>query len=68
MPLYSWHDKENDYKIDVYKDTVEKYQEPPLEEELPEEERGKKRIWVKLLGVGIRVVKGSSWGGSKGNW
>lgn len=67
MPVYTWYDSENDYTIDVYKDSFQQYQEPPTEEELPEAERGKKRSWEKRPGSGIQVQKSPGWGG-KGRW
>lgn len=68
MPLYTWRDEETGYEVEVFKQTFDQSSEPPLEDELPEEERGKERKWLKLISRGIKVAKGPSWGQGKGSW
>lgn len=67
MPLYTFEDEETGYTAEVLR-SYEAYLEPPTEEELPEEERGKKRKWKKIISPGVRTVKASSWGPGKGYW
>ncbi len=68
MPIYRWKDQNTDYEIEVFKESFDQAQEPPAESDLPEAERGKDRKWLKLISKGIKVARGNSWSGSKGNW
>jgi hypothetical protein len=67
-PLYSWLDEETNETFEVYKKTFDQSSEPPLDDELPEAERGKERKWKKLISGGIKVSKSPSWGPGKGHW
>lgn len=71
MPLYVWLEKKSGKTIDILR-SFDDYQVPPTEDEalgagLNEEEVGEAE-WEKRLGTGIQVIRGDSWGGSKGNW
>lgn len=71
MPLYCWKDKTSGKTIEVMK-SFDEYKDPPTKEEaiaggLTEEEADS-ADFVKVLGTGIKVVKGDSWGPGKGNW
>lgn len=63
MPIYLWKDIINDYEIEVVRSNFDKYQDPPKEEELPEEERGKERKWERRISPGIRLTNSQ-----KGYW
>ena len=67
MPVYCWKDKISGKTFDIYKPNFDQYNEPPKDDELPEEERGKEREWEKQIGSGIRVVKAPGFG-KKGYW
>lgn len=67
MPIYSYVDKKSGLKVDVVRNFSE-YEKEPMDEELPEAERGKKRKWSREIGLGIKTIRGPSWSGSKGNW
>lgn len=66
MPMYTWRDKKSEYQLDVIRPYHE-YREPPREDELPEEERGKEREWQRIID-GVPTVTKSFGFGSKGNW
>lgn len=68
MPIYVWHDKKSGETFDIFKDSFDQSSEEPKDDELPEEARGKERDWIKHLGTGVKVTRGASWSGSKGNW
>jgi hypothetical protein len=68
MPLYEWKDKKTGYQVEVFRERFDQYLEAPKDEELPEEERGKERDWEKQISKGIKVERGNTWQGSKGNW
>ncbi len=63
MPMYKWMDKNTGYEIVVYRSSFSEYQDPPKEEELPEEERGKEREWKRLI-EGKFILTNPN----KGNW
>lgn len=67
MPIYTFKDKNSDLEVDVVR-SFEDYQVPPTDDELPEEERGKVRDWLKLVGSGIKTIRGANWRGGKGYW
>jgi predicted nucleic acid-binding Zn ribbon protein len=64
LPLYNWKNKKTGKVIEVIRNFSD-YQEPPTLEEAPEE---KDPEWERMIGSDIKVIKGRSWGGSKGNW
>lgn len=66
MPIYVYVDKKTDFKVEVIRDFAD-YEVVPKDDELPEAERGKEREWERLIGEGIKTVKGHGWGG-KGYW
>lgn len=66
MPLYTWVDEITDYEIDILRN-FDGYQDPPADEDLPLEERGKQRSWKRLITGKVTVRKPAGWG-SKGNW
>lgn len=69
MPIYCWHDKNSELKVEVIRSFAE-YENPPVDDELPEAERGKQdsRKWERIIGSDIRVMRGAGWGMGKGYW
>lgn len=70
-PLYIHEDTLSGKQIEILR-PFDQYKDPPTEEEAitkgltPEE--AKVAVWRKVLGTGIKMVRGANWGGSKGNW
>jgi len=48
MPLYLYKDKKSELKVEVLR-SFKEYDLPPIDEELPEGERGKERLWERLI-------------------
>lgn len=65
MPTYTWKDELTGYEVDVLRHSFDEYRDPPTDEDLPEEERGKERKWAKMIGKGIRLTFAQ--GSCKGN-
>lgn len=68
MPIYVWFDHIQEKEFEIYRESFTQSGEEPTDDDLPAEEKGKERKWEKRIGSGIKVVRGASWNGSKGNW
>jgi predicted nucleic acid-binding Zn ribbon protein len=70
MPMYTYKDKNTDVKVDVIRTFDEMEQVPTLEEcgEKLNEEQHSKAVWERVIGGGISVLKGPTWGWGKGHW
>lgn len=66
MPLYYWEDKNTGYGIEILR-SFDEYKDEPKDSELPAEERGKKREWVRLLKGAPQVTRAPGFG-KKGYW
>jgi hypothetical protein len=66
MPLYLWTDTNTGYRTEVYRRSAEDYKVPPAESELPADEQGKERTWVKLISPGIKAATSDAWQASPG--
>jgi predicted nucleic acid-binding Zn ribbon protein len=68
MPLYTWKSDSSGKEVDILRN-FEDSLVPPTQEELDhmgiKEDVGP---WKKIISRGIKVVRGDSWNGSKGNW
>ena len=62
MPYYSWRDNKTGYVVHVLR-SFSRYEEPPKDEELPEEEQGKPRDWERIITKGPVIANPN-----KGNW
>ena len=58
-----YHDKLTEYEIEVIRSFAE-YELVPMDEELPEAERGKVRDWERRLGIPLYTSKWPSTTGS----
>jgi hypothetical protein len=71
MPIYQHQDKVTGKTLEILRN-FDEYLDSPTEEEAKAggltEEEAKNAEWVKLIGKNIRVTRGESWSGSKGNW
>jgi len=71
MPLYYWECKTCGCSTEVIR-SFDAYEEKPEPDELPEGSKctspGGEHDFKRLLGGKVHVVKGSGWGGGKGNW
>ena len=71
MPLYTYLDGNKARTMDVLRDFKD-YEIPPTAEEAAKEgwtaEEFAAAEWERLLGVGVRTIRGDGWRGSKGNW
>lgn len=56
MPIYLWEDEQTGYRVEVVRQTHDDYLDPPTDEDLPKDERGKERKWVKKISTGIRLT------------
>lgn len=63
MPVYTWRDKKTGYEVDIYRSSFDDYRDPPRDEDLPEEERGKDRDWQRIIVDGPTLTNPN-----KGNW
>ena len=64
-PMYCWVEKNTGTQIEVVRNFSE-YQVPPTEEESginPEQAN-----WERIIGGGIKTIRGSNWGPGKGHW
>lgn len=64
MPVYIWKEKKTGREVEVIRHFSD-YEIPPTEEESGL--NPKKTKWERIIGTGIRTVRGSNWAG-KGNW
>lgn len=55
MPYYPWQCQKTGLEIEVLR-SFDDYQNPPTDDELPEDERGKERDWKRLIGGGIKTT------------
>jgi hypothetical protein len=55
MPIYQFEDTKTGLKVEVLRSHTD-YKVPPTDDELPEEERGKERDWIKLISAGIKAI------------
>jgi hypothetical protein len=71
MPLYNWIEKKTDKEVEILR-SFSKYSDSPSKEEALEagltEEEYATADWIKVIGKGIKVIPGESWGPGKGNW
>lgn len=67
MPQYPFKDELTGYMIYLYRH-YDDFDRMPADDELPVEERGKTRKWVRKIAKNIKTTKSPSWGGGKGNW
>lgn len=69
MPLYRWKDKKTKKEVEVIR-TFSEYENPPTLEEKEDmsAEEFLDAEWERIVGTGIHVTKGNSWGPGKGNW
>lgn len=71
MPQYPWRDSRTGKELDVLRSS-ENYEEPPTEEEAVEAGMSAKEFtlatWERLIGTGIRTVRGPNFRGKKGYW
>lgn len=67
MPIYCWKDLNTEFKVMVVR-SINEHDRKPEEDELEEEERGKKRDWQLQIGTGIQMRKSAAWGSGKGRW
>lgn len=65
MPFYPYKDELSGYQIDLHRPFGENHRMPE-DHELPEEERGKERKWVRLIADNIKTTYAQ--GSGKGNW
>ena len=71
MPLYEYKDTVSGKKVEILRNFSE-YKIGPTEEEAikagltPEE--AVTALWERVIGSGIKVVKGENWGAGKGHW
>lgn len=63
MPMYMWQDRKTDYEVEIIR-TFSEYEVPPQDDDLPSEEQGKDRDWVRLISAPGMVFKWPSTSGS----
>lgn len=63
--MYTWKDEETGYTLDIMR-SFREYRDEPKDDDLPEEERGKKRKWRRVI-QSAEVHRPPGWGG-KGHW
>lgn len=63
MPLYLYHSETTGFEVEVLR-SFEEYKIPPLDDELPEEQRGIEHVWVRHLGIPLYTSKWPSSTGS----
>lgn len=71
MPLYIHKDAQSGKNVEILRSFKEYEEKPTLEEALAAgltEEEYTAAQWRRVLGSGIKVVRGANWQGSKGNW
>lgn len=72
MPMYTYIDKKSKKQFDILRHFSEYDSLPTEEEALAAGMTAKqyaKAKWEKLIGGGIRVIRGENWGpGRKGHW
>jgi predicted nucleic acid-binding Zn ribbon protein len=70
-PIYTWEDERTGKSVEVIRD-FDKYEVAPTEEEATgaglENKEYQLALWKRVIGKGLRVVKGDNWGGGKGYW
>lgn len=71
MPLYIHEDTVSGKQVEILR-SFDLYKEEPTREEAIEKgltpEEAEVAVWRKILGTGIKMVRGASWGGGKGYW
>lgn len=71
MPLYEHKDTTSGKIVEILRNFSE-YKDTPSKEEAIKagltEEEYEVAAWVRVIGSGIKVVKGASWGPGKGSW
>ncbi|MDB4725817.1 hypothetical protein OAF54_00180 [bacterium] len=63
MPLYDWQSEATKEVITIIRD-FDDYLDPPTEEEAGDDPGP----WKKILGTGVRTIRGAGWGPGKGHW
>lgn len=68
MPMYTFEDTKSGKKLDVLRTVDDRDREPDENDDgYAELKLNKPPKWRRLVGEGIRTVRGASWGG-KGYW